>query len=80
MLGVDAAHCFDHLLTKLHRRRQRLGVAAQDVAEVDVEQTAGLGQQEVVEVPVTDAEQVGDDAVARCGGGGGGEVIPGMRE
>ena len=66
VVRVDAAHGLHHLLAELHRRRQRLGVAAQDVAEVHVEQAAGLGQQQVVQVAVTHAQKIGDDAVARC--------------
>lgn len=55
VFGVYAAHGLDHLLAELHRRRQRLGVATQDVAEVDVEQRSGPGQQQVVQVTVTHA-------------------------
>ena len=35
-----SAHRLDHLLRELHRRRHRLRIAAEDVAEVDVEQRA----------------------------------------
>lgn len=44
-----AAHGLDHLLAQLHGRREGLGVVAQDVAEVDVEQppVAGVGSKEV---------------------------------
>ena len=35
-----AAHAFDHFFAELHHGRERLGVAAQDVAEVDVEKVA----------------------------------------
>lgn len=38
LLALHAPHPLHHLLAQLHRRRQRLGVAAQDVAEVDVKQ------------------------------------------
>lgn len=38
LLTLHAAHPFHHLLAQLHRRRQRLRVTAQDVAEVDVEE------------------------------------------
>ena len=42
----------------------RLWVPSEDVPEVDVEELAGLCDQEVVQVAVADAQEVGDDAVA----------------
>lgn len=66
VLGVDAAHGLHHLAAELHGRRQRLGVAAEDVPEVDVEERAGRRQQQVVEVAVAHAQQVRDHAVARA--------------
>jgi len=38
VLRVDPAHGLDHLLAELHGRRQRLGIAAEDVTKVDVEE------------------------------------------
>lgn len=38
LLALHAAHPLHHLFAQLHGRRQRLGVPAQDVAEVDVEE------------------------------------------
>ena len=40
MIRGHPAEGLDHLLAELHRRRHRLRVPAQDVAEVDVEQFA----------------------------------------
>eukprot|EP00327_Prymnesium_parvum_P039256 CAMPEP_0195653490 /NCGR_PEP_ID=MMETSP0815-20121206/33421_1 /TAXON_ID=97485 /ORGANISM="Prymnesium parvum, Strain Texoma1" /LENGTH=406 /DNA_ID=CAMNT_0040797651 /DNA_START=128 /DNA_END=1345 /DNA_ORIENTATION=- len=64
--GVRAAHRLDHLLAQLHRRRERLRVAAEDVAEVDVEQRAVGAQHQVVEVAVAHSENVHGDAVPRA--------------
>lgn len=38
LLTLHAAHPLHHLFTQLHGWRQRFGVSAQDVAEVDVEE------------------------------------------
>jgi len=65
VLRVDAAHGLHHLLAELHGRGERLGIAPQDVAEVDVEQLARFRQHQVVQVAVAHAQQVGDHAVAR---------------
>jgi hypothetical protein len=54
MLGVDSSHGLHHFFAELHGWRQGLGVAAQDVAEVDVEQRTGLGEEEVVQVAIAD--------------------------
>ena len=43
MIRGHPAEGLDHLLAELHRRRHRLRVPAQDVAEVDVEQFARSG-------------------------------------
>ena len=64
--GAGAAEALDHLLGDLDQRRERLRVAAQDEAEVDVEEVAVGAEQEVLQVPVPDPEDVGDDAVARA--------------
>lgn len=38
LLALHASHPLHHLFTQLHGWRQRLGVPAQNVAEVDVEE------------------------------------------
>ena len=43
LLALHAPHPLHHLLAELHGWRQGLGVAAQDVAEVHVEQLACWG-------------------------------------
>lgn len=45
VLRADTTHGFNHLLAELHGRGHGLGVAAQNVAEVNVEQLAVGGQQ-----------------------------------
>mmetsp|Transcript_13205 Transcript_13205/g.38402 ORF Transcript_13205/g.38402 Transcript_13205/m.38402 type:complete len:263 (-) Transcript_13205:431-1219(-) len=52
VLAALAAHRLDHLPADLHGRRERLGVAAKDVAEVNVEQAAVACEHEVVQVAV----------------------------
>jgi len=58
-----AAHAFDHLLAQLHRRREVLGIAAENEAKVNVEQVARGRDQEVVQVSIAHAEDVSDDAI-----------------
>lgn len=64
MFGADAAHRVHHLLAQLHGGRQRFGVSPQNVPEINVEQLAVLCEQQVVQVSVSDTQQVGYDAVA----------------
>lgn len=53
-----------HLLAELHWGWEGFGVSTEDVAKVDVNQVTQLGEQEVVQVPVAHAEQVGDHTIA----------------
>ena len=59
--GIDAAHALHHLGAQLHGGREELRVVAKDVPKVDVNQLSVRGQQQVVQVAVTDAQQVRDD-------------------
>mmetsp|Transcript_61555 Transcript_61555/g.176556 ORF Transcript_61555/g.176556 Transcript_61555/m.176556 type:complete len:222 (-) Transcript_61555:1307-1972(-) len=59
----EASHAFDHLLADPHRWRERLRVLAKDVPEVDVKQAPVLGDHEVVQMPVSDPQDVGDDTI-----------------
>ena len=69
-----ATHGLHHLLVELHGRREELGIPAEDVAKVNVNQVTCVRQQEVVKVTVSDAQQVGNHTVAGFEGGGeGGE-------
>lgn len=63
-MGGGAAHCFYHFFAEFHGWREGFWVAAEDEAEIDVEEVARGGEEEVVEVAVAYAEEVGDDAVA----------------
>lgn len=38
LFALHASHTLHHLFAQLHGRRQRFGVSAKDVAEVDVEE------------------------------------------
>ena len=62
-----AAHALNHLAAEFHLRGEGLGVAAKDVAKVDVEEGPVGRDQEVVQVAVADAQEVGDYAVACAG-------------
>ena len=64
MLRVDAAHGLHHLFAQFHRRRQRLGIPSEDVAEIDVKEFARFGQHQVIKMTVADAQQVRDDTIA----------------
>ena len=66
VLRVHAAHSFHHLSAQFHGRRERFRVAAQNVAEVDVEQFAALCEQQIVQMAITHSQQICDDAVAGC--------------
>ena len=41
-----------HLLVEFHGWGERFAIAAQDVAEVDVDEVPALGEEEIVIVPV----------------------------
>ena len=66
-----AAHRFHHFFAQLHRRRQGFRVAAENEPEVDVKQFTASGQKEIVVVPISDAQYIGDDAVTASGQPGG---------
>jgi glycerol dehydrogenase-like iron-containing ADH family enzyme len=54
-----AAHGLNHLPAQLHGWREGLGVVAQDVAKVDVEQTPIGRKHQVVQVPDSSAVSSG---------------------
>ena len=54
---------FHHVLGHAHRLWQRLRITAHDEAEIDVKQLAGIAQEKIVQMPIADAQQIGDDAV-----------------
>lgn len=64
VLRVDAAHRLDHFFAEFHRRRQRLGIAAEDVAEINVEQFTRFGQHQIIQMAIADTQQVSNDAIA----------------
>ena len=63
MFGVHSAESVNHFTAQFHWWRHRFGISSQNVPEVDVKQFSGTRQQQIVEVTVADAKQVGDDAV-----------------
>ena len=65
VLGSVAAHGFHHLFTQLHGRRQRLRVSPQDETKVDVKQFSASGEEEIVVVPIADAQNVSNDAIPK---------------
>mmetsp|Transcript_28602 Transcript_28602/g.91167 ORF Transcript_28602/g.91167 Transcript_28602/m.91167 type:complete len:274 (-) Transcript_28602:804-1625(-) len=64
--AARAPHRLHHLLAKLHGRGAQLGVPAHDEAEVDVEDAAVRGQQQVVQVAVPHPQDECDHAVPRA--------------
>jgi len=64
VLWMNSAHGFDHLFTEFHWRRQRLRIASEDVAEIDVEELARLGQHQIIQMAIANAEKVRDDTIA----------------
>lgn len=46
----------NHFLAEFHGRWKGLGVAPQDVAEVDVNEVTRLGEEQVIQVPVTHSQ------------------------
>ena len=67
LLGRGPTHAVDHFLAELHGWREGLWVSAEDEAKVCVEEVAVRGEEQVVEMAISDAEEVGDHAVARAG-------------
>lgn len=63
ILRIHATHRVHHLAGHLHRRRPNLRIAAQNEAKVNVKQSARLRQQQIVEVPVADTQEISDHAV-----------------
>lgn len=68
VIGVrGATHAVDHFSREFHEWGEWFWVAAEDEAKVSVEEVSVGGEEEVVEVAVADAEEVGHDAVAGAG-------------
>jgi hypothetical protein len=65
VLRVDSTHGFNHFFAQLHWRRQGFGVSPKNVAKINVEQFSRGGQQEVIQMSVTNSKQVGYHTVAR---------------
>lgn len=65
--GGSSAHALDHFLAEFHHGCERLGVSAEDEAEVGVEEVTVGRKEEVLEVTVADAEEVGDYAIPGAG-------------
>lgn len=65
MLRSDASHGLHHFLAELHRRWQRLRISAQYVSEVYVKQLPRSREEQVVQVPVPDTQDVCNYAIAR---------------
>ena len=68
MHALPSPHGLNHLLGQLHRRRQRLGIMAEHVGKVHVEQPPVRGEEEVLQVSVADAEDVSHHAVGGWNG------------
>lgn len=64
MFGMNTSHGFDHLFTEFHGWRQRFRIASEDVTEIDVEELARLGQHQIIQMAITNAEKVRDDTIA----------------
>ncbi len=63
---LRSAHRIHHLLAHLDRRRERLRIAAENVAKVDVEKVTVRREEQVVQMPIAHAKQIGDNAVSRA--------------
>mmetsp|Transcript_85575 Transcript_85575/g.261743 ORF Transcript_85575/g.261743 Transcript_85575/m.261743 type:complete len:339 (-) Transcript_85575:1458-2474(-) len=59
----ETPHAFNHLLAYPHRRHQWLRVLAKDETKVDVEEATIASHHDIVQMPVTDPEDVRDDAI-----------------
>lgn len=66
MLGMNTAHGLHHFFAEFHGWRQRLGIASEDVAEIDVEEFARFGQHQIIQMSIAHTQQVRDDTIARC--------------
>mmetsp|Transcript_3714 Transcript_3714/g.9520 ORF Transcript_3714/g.9520 Transcript_3714/m.9520 type:complete len:208 (-) Transcript_3714:1444-2067(-) len=65
VLALRTPHGLHHLAAELHGRGEGLRVAAHDEPKVNVEQAAVLAQHQVIQVAITDPQDVRDDAVSR---------------
>ena len=53
---VQATHALDHFPAQLHRGREGLWVTAKDKCKVNVKQLAFPGEEQVVQMPITDSQ------------------------
>ena len=67
-LRSGSAHRVDHLLSQPNRgQRQGLSrIAAEQIGKVHVEEFSVVGDQQIVQMPVADAQHVSHDAVSRA--------------
>ena len=65
LFAVLSAQSVRQVSAQLDERGQGLGISAQNVTEINMEETTVFGEHEVVVVPVPHPEDVSDDAVAR---------------
>ena len=65
--GGGTAHAVDHFFAEFHGGCEGFGVSAEDESEVSMEEVSIGGEEEVVEMAVADAEEVGYYAVASAG-------------
>lgn len=63
MLRMYTTHGFDHLLTEFHGRRQWFWVTSENITKVDVEQLARFGQHQIVQMSITNSQQIGYDTI-----------------
>ena len=62
--ALCTSHRDDHFFAQLHRRRESLWIVAEDEPKVDVKEVSARRDQQIVEMAISNAENVRDDAVS----------------
>jgi hypothetical protein len=64
--GLCTSHCIDHLLADLDSGWIRLWVTAKYVPKIDVEEVPIWSKEEIVQMTITDSENICNHTVTRC--------------
>lgn len=63
ILRTHSAHCVDHFSGYLHGWWTHFGITTQNETKIDVEQATSFGHEQIVQVAITNAQQIGYDTV-----------------
>lgn len=63
---AGAPHCFHHLFVQLHGWREYFWVTTKDVTKIYMDQMPRIGEQQVIQVTVTNTKQISKHTVPSC--------------